>query len=117
METTTKQEGKDMSDTYVLTTRTKQDCEQATASSPINGISVGDIVVTGFGTLTWHHREVVDVTTVPEIGCYKVTFADGDSITDSPAGFWYAVIKADPKAQQQTAQAAAAFARAWDRKR
>ena len=102
--------------TYALATRTKQDCDQATASSPINALRVGDVVVTGFGTLTWHYREVVDVTTVPEIGCYKVTFADGHSTTDSPNGFWYAVIKADPQQQRLAHEASAAFARAWDRR-
>lgn len=102
---------------YALATRTEQDCDQVTASSPINGMKPGDVMVTGYGTLTWHYQEVVDVTTVPEIGCYKVTFADGHSTVDSANGFWYAVIKGNAKEQRQATKAAAAFARAWDRRR
>lgn len=104
---------------YALTTRTEQDCDQGTVSAPITGIRPGDVVVTGHGTFVWCHREVVSVKdNFNDYGHFiVVTCADGYSFADAPGGFWYQVIKADPEQQRLAGEAAAAFARAWDRKR
>lgn len=103
--------------TYSLATRAEADCDQPTVGNPINNLTPGDVVVSGFGTLTWHFNEVVEVKHVTNSNCFKATFADGHSTVDSANGFWYAVIKADPESQEAAAKFATAYAVAWDRRR
>ena len=101
--------------TYALANRSKADCENLGTSAPITHIQVGDIVASGFGTLTWHYAEVVAVTHVPQYAAFRVTYADGKSTTDTVDGFWYNVIKGDPAQAEAAAKFATAYAKAWDR--
>lgn len=89
-----------------------------TTSAPITAIAVGDTIVSGYGTLNIESHTVTEIVTNYEYDFYiTVKCSDGYRISDTPGGFWYQIIKADPAAQAAAESTAKAFATAWDNKR